>query len=444
VKGRGVPKAVAGAVVAATSVRLLGTAPNRDTRFVGAVCQFATRIGNRDSRLRSSRVRCRNPRKASIGAFQNGDASPAFGRRRGYQLSNRVGKPLLQSVAIILCLVALPTQAAVLPEDRTDALYHGYDGGGLEVNGPSVLVRKGYKDKISVWGNYYVDHITSASIDVVTQASPYQEQRDEFSLGADYLHGKTMMGLSFTNSEESDYESNAFRFGIAQDFFGDLTTLGISYTRGQDTVMSNADPDFEEDVDRHGYRVDLSQVVTKNFILNLNYESISDEGFLNNPYRSVRYLDPTSGRGFSYQKEVYPNTKTSSATAVRGMYYLPYHASVKGEFRYYTDTWGVDGWNVELGYVHPLSMGITLEGRYRYYEQTAADFYSDLFPRQDSQNFMARDKELATFDSHTVGADFLFIQYDDFSDVRVVTAPGQEPMYELDSTVIRANLSVWY
>ena len=128
---------------------------------------------------------------------------------------------------------------------------------------------------------------------------------------------------------------------------------------------------------------------------------------------------------------------------------------------------GVDGWNVELGYVHPLTKGITLEGRYRYYEQTAADFYSDLFPRQDSQNFMARDKELATFDSHTVGAgvswdfgmdrlpffkrgelslfaDFLFIRYDDFSDVRVVTAPGQEPMYDLDSTVIRAYLSVWY
>ena len=41
-------------------------------------------------------------------------------------------------------------------------------------------------------------------------------------------------------------------------------------------------------------------------------------------------------------------------------------------------------------------------------------------------------------------ADFLFIRYDDFSDVRVVTTPGQEPLYELDSTVIRAYLSVWY
>ena len=58
--------------------------------------------------------------------------------------------------------------AAVLPEDRADFMYHGYDGDGLNVGGPSVLVRKSIADKVSVWGNYYIDSVTSASIDVVT------------------------------------------------------------------------------------------------------------------------------------------------------------------------------------------------------------------------------------------------------------------------------------
>ena len=65
--------------------------------------------------------------------------------------------------------------AAVLPEDRVDAMYHSYDGGGLEVTGPSYLVRKGFKDKVSAWTNYYVDSISSASIDVITTASPYSD-----------------------------------------------------------------------------------------------------------------------------------------------------------------------------------------------------------------------------------------------------------------------------
>ena len=127
----------------------------------------------------------------------------------------------------VFCMAILASfgHAAVLPEDRADIMYHGYDGGGLQVDGPSVLVRKGFKDKVSVWANYYVDMITSASIDVVSTASEYTEERKEKSIGFDYLHGKTSMGLSYTNSEESDYSANSVSFAISQDFFGDLTTF---------------------------------------------------------------------------------------------------------------------------------------------------------------------------------------------------------------------------
>jgi len=373
----------------------------------------------------------------------------------------------LLALALVGTLFAAAARGAILPEDRADVMYHGYDGGGLEVSGPSVLVRKGFADKLSVWTNYYVDSISSASIDVVTTASPYSEERKETSVGADYLYGKTFMGLSYTNSEESDYTANAMRFGISQDFFGDLTTLGISYARGWDEVRQNTDSTFGEDIDRQSYRVDLSQVITKNMVMSVNYEGITDEGFLNNPYRSVRYLDPSSANGYSYEPEVYPHTKTSSATAVRALYYLSYHASARGEFRYYTDTWGTEAWNAEVGYVHPLPNGVTLDLHYRYYEQTAADFYSDLFPRQGYQNFLARDKELSTFSSHTLGfgvtyqlgtrlvpffkkaevslfADYLMIRYDDFRDVRAAAAPGAEPLYELETTILRAFVSVWY
>ncbi len=372
------------------------------------------------------------------------------------------------SVAVLTILIGGAGYAAVLPEDRADAMYHSYDGGGLEVTGPSYLIRKGFKDKVSAWSNYYVDSISSASIDVVTTASPYNEQRDEVSAGLDYLHGKTFMGLSFTNSEESDYTANAVRFGISQDFFGDLTTLGVSYARGWDTVRNNSDATFEEDIDRQSYRVDLSQIITRNMVMSLNYEGITDEGYLNNPYRSVRYADQSSDLGYSYQPEVYPRTKTSSAFAMRGRYFLPYRAALSGEVRYYTDTWDVDAYNIEVGYTHPLWERWVIELRYRYYDQSAAEFYSDLFPRQDYQNFLARDKELASFSSHTLGAgityqfgtglmpffkrgeaslfaDYLQFDYDDFRDLRDAgAAVGDEPLYEFNSTVLRAYISLWY
>ena len=88
-------------------------------------------------------------------------------------------------ITALTVLFGCAGHAAVLPEDRVDAMYHSYDGGGLEVTGPSYLVRKGFKDKVSAWTNYYVASISSASIDVVTTASPYSEQRDEISVGVD-------------------------------------------------------------------------------------------------------------------------------------------------------------------------------------------------------------------------------------------------------------------
>lgn len=203
-------------------------------------------------------------------------------------------------------------------------------------------------------------------------------------------------------------------------------------------------------------------------IVNIGYEGVTDEGFLNNPYRQVRYLDTSAARGYSYEPEIYPRTRTSSAGAIRAMYYLPYRASVKAEGRVYTDTWGIDAWNMELGYTHPLPKGVTLEAKYRFYSQTAADFYSDLFERQTAQNFIARDKELATFTTHTVGAglsyefeahwipgvkkgevnlfyDYIKFDYDDFRDATATgVAPGEEPLYGFDSHVIRFFVSFWY
>ncbi|HEY5740324.1 MAG TPA: hypothetical protein VIW27_11395, partial [Gammaproteobacteria bacterium] len=97
--------------------------------------------------------------------------------------------------------------AAVLPEERADLLYHRYDGGGAEIDGPSLLVRKNVGDAVSVGFNHYVDNVTSASIDVLVSASEYTERREENSLNLDYLRQKTTMSLGYTRSLESDFDA---------------------------------------------------------------------------------------------------------------------------------------------------------------------------------------------------------------------------------------------
>jgi hypothetical protein len=74
-------------------------------------------------------------------------------------------------LAALLAPLAWPAQAAVLPDDRADVLYHRYDGGGVTVDGPSLLVRKKVADNYSVSANYYFDMVSSASIDERTSVN---------------------------------------------------------------------------------------------------------------------------------------------------------------------------------------------------------------------------------------------------------------------------------
>ncbi len=357
--------------------------------------------------------------------------------------------------------------AGTLPEERADALYHSYDGGGVKVDGPSVLVRKNLGNSTSVYGNYYVDHVSSASIDVVTQGSPYQEEREEKSVGVNYLKGDVTMNLAYTHSAESDYTANSANFKISQDMFGDLSTISLGYARGWDTVQKNGQPDFSESVSRNNYQLELSQILTKNALLGVSFEAVTDEGYLNNPYRSARYLDPSKPLGYSFEPEIYPRTHTSSAVTVQARYYLPYRAALHGEFRVYGDSWGVKAHNAQIDYTHPAGNGWTFELRYRMYSQTAADFYSDLFPRLSSQNFLARDKELSTMTNHTAGVgvsyeftqrawryidkgslnlyyDHIEFDYADYRDISVADGAGDEPLYQFSADVIRLYLSLWY
>lgn len=372
--------------------------------------------------------------------------------------------PLLLVAALASPSVA---DAGVLPEDRADALYHRYDGGGVTIDGPSLLVRKKFAEKYSVAANFYMDMVSSASIDVVTTASPYTETRTQMSAALDALNGKTQYSVNFTNSDENDYTANSASLDISQDMFGDLTNVSFGFSRGWDEVRKRGDADFSEPIDRSTYRVGVTQILTPTLMVGANYELVTDEGFLNNPYRSVRYLDPGSASGFAFQPEVYPHTRTSNAAALNARYFLPYRAAVHGEYRFFTDTWGIDANTVQVGYTHPWGKQWIFELTYRWYDQSAADFYSDLFPRADAQNFLARDKELSTFTSHMIGLGatyelpplgWSFLQrstvslfydrfrfdYDDFRDITAGGAPGAEPLYGFDADVIRLFFSGWF
>jgi len=377
------------------------------------------------------------------------------------------GHSLCKTLLLVAAFAASAVCAQVLPEDRADALYHSYNGDGIEITGPSILVRKKLTQDFSAYANYYVDSISSASIDVLSYASPYDEERTEISLGGDYLLDETILSAGYTDSDENDFQASTAWFGVSQDIFGGLTTVNLGYARGWDTVEQVTDPTFSEDVDRRSYRVGVGQVLTKSMVLNLDFEAITDEGFLNNPYRQVRYLDSSAPAGFLWQPEIYPNTRTTNAFSIGTRYFMQAGSAAYGNARLFNDTWGIDAWDTQLGYVYSTPKDWLFDVSFRYYSQTAADFYSDLFEFANAQNFLARDKELSTFNNYSVSFlatyalpvedwglvkrgtanfaySYFYFDYDDFRNVLEGGAPGTEPLFNFSADVIQLYVSFWF
>lgn len=373
--------------------------------------------------------------------------------------------------ALGLLLISITNEAAVLPLERADVLFHSYSGGGIDITGPAVLVRKSVGDSVSLSAKHYVDTISSASIDVQvikSGASTYAEERVENAFTIDYLKEKTLINFGYTNSEENDFSADTFSFGISQDMFGDLTTISMGYAHGSNNIRETFNQSFSDTSKTDNFNLSLAQVITKNLIMSAAFDVTTDEGFLNNPYRKVRYIDPGDSTNYILEPEIYPKTRTSTALAVRARYFLPYRAALHAEVRTFQDSWGIKGNNFEVGYTHPFADDWIVEAHFRAYAQTKANFYSDLFPFSQAQNFLARDKELSTFNNSTIGfgisyefakgeggsidkasvnfkLDHIQFNYEDFRDARDESlVAGTEPLYQFSANVMQLFLSVWF
>src|ERR1700726_2287898 len=364
--------------------------------------------------------------------------------------------------------------AAVLPDDRADLFWSQYKGGGMDIKGESVLVRKKFSEQFAVQAKYFVDKVSGASVDVLSNASVIKDERKQKSLSLDYIHDKTQYNLSYTNSTERDYVSNTTHFSLSQDMFGDLTTVTLGFTDSRNKVGENNGTASKPVIAWLGhatsrsYEGGLSQILTKNLIAGATVEVITDQGLLSNPYRSIRYLvDPSiNPLGYALGSQVYPNTHTSPAGEVRAKYYLPYRAAASVSYRYFSDTWGIRANTIELGYTQPVADKFIFEGRLRHYTQGHATFYSDLFSFAGQQNFEARHQKLAAatndsidgkvswafapegfliFKRATASLDVTRIQfkYKDFRDIRDFNdtpaggnyAPGTEPLYNFNAMI---------
>lgn len=376
-------------------------------------------------------------------------------------VNTRIG--IAGGVALLVAVLAT-AEAVEPPQDDVAVGYNLYSGGGITVQGPVMIIKKELLNRMAIKAGARVDLVSSASIDVVTQASPYKERRTEYAVGTDVLHDDILTGINYTQSHESDYTSNTLSAGLAHDLFDKNVTLNLRFARSWDKVGKNGDPSFgHADANRTIYAVGFTQSLTPRWLVQVNYEGTADSGYLNNPYRSV--ILESGGLA----PENYPESRTGHAWVLRtGFGFIPGsdedlsigpRSSIQIDYRYYQDTFAVHAHTGKLEYQRYVRNDWLIGSFYRYYRQSEASFYGDRIPA--TQVFKARDKELARFSDHWIGGSlkykprafkwrglqnlavqlsytFLLYDYDNFTD------PRSGELYSQRSHVLHTSIGFTY
>lgn len=237
-------------------------------------------------------------------------------------------------------------------------------------------------------------------------------------------------GLHF--SQEYDYTSVAFNGLLARDFNRKNTnlSLGLSYAldsmdpeggrpvpfsesivdRGQfanqdafwNAFNATRQQDGEDTRDTVDLVLGMTQVMNRNWIMQFNAGLSDVTGYLNDPFKVVTVVD---GTGVATQQlyESRPDTRSKTFVFVQSKYFV--HNSVLDlSYRFSHDDWGLSAHTLEAEYRMPLSSGSYIEPQFRYYSQSAVDFYHRYLLAGDPlPDYVSADYRLGDMTAYTLG-----------------------------------------
>lgn len=190
---------------------------------------------------------------------------------------------------------------------------------------------------------------------------------------------------------------------------------------------------------RNSYSVSLSwsQVVNKNTQFSVFFDVVQQKGWLANPMQRVYFSDKanyyvgnaasipnysssTNTNVFQLADDIerLPNSRFKLPIGARFNHYINEIVSLRTYYRYYLDNWGLNAHTASIELPIKLGLGkYTLYPNYRFYKQTAADYFAPFETHISSSEFYTSDYDLSEFNSHQYGLGFKY--YDAFTKFKV-------------------------
>lgn len=286
------------------------------------------------------------------------------------------------------------------------------------------------------------------------------------SVNADYSHSSndrnTIWNANVSFATEYDYSSIGFGGGLTKLFNEKNTTLGLNanvyldtwnpiyptelkayddengnlnqgFFKGVTLMNQNGDPTIaynpinykaitDNGRNSYSFSISLSQILSKNAQFSVFLDIIKQDGWLANPLQRVyfgdvanyyignaasinNYTSATNTDVFQLADDIerLPNKRLKIPIGFRFNYYINEVFTLRTYYRYYFDDWGIKSNTASIEIPIKISSNFTLYPSFRYYNQTAADYFAPFEQNVSTDRYYTSDFDLSKFNANQYG-----------------------------------------
>ncbi|WP_055444955.1 DUF3570 domain-containing protein [Lacinutrix himadriensis] len=182
--------------------------------------------------------------------------------------------------------------------------------------------------------------------------------------------------------------------------------------------------DLIKDKARNSYSLSFSfsQILSKKAQMSLFFDLVKQDGWLANPMQRVYFGDvdnyyignaaSIANYTSSSNKDVFqladdierlPDSRFKIPLGMRFNYYINETVSLRTYYRYYFDDWGINSHTANVELPIKITSKFTLYPSYRFYNQTAADYFAPYEENVSTSEFYTSDYDLSKFSANQYG-----------------------------------------
>lgn len=346
------------------------------------------------------------------------------------------GRRQLAGIGLAVALYLVQLNRA-LADNQVDYRYEYYreDAGRMGVDTQSVLFDTKLLPWLSLQGEAVLDAISGATPTGAPPATdikiafpppgPYnstvplthmQDDRYAGNIQALMSFGPHHITPQFAYSEEGDYISYGAALNYSLDLNGKNTALNLGWSHDFDTILATPFTYISRKQDKNtdNFLVGVNQLLTPKTVLTVNFTFRNSHGYEADPYRGVFFGDyPQADLNnpilFGEHRPDFRQSYIPFASLLQ--YITPLNGALEGSYRFYDDSFGVCAHTIAVSWHQKIGKIFLISPVFRYYRQTAADFYAPQFAGDPSNpgdpnplpTYYSADYRLSTMETFTFG-----------------------------------------